>query len=77
MASTDSSRVPTWLWGALIAVAIVLLAAEIFVHHHAAFGIDGTFGFYAWYTVLVGVVGVAVARALALLLGRGGGGEDV
>ncbi len=77
MAHTGASGAPRWLWGVLIAAAIVLLVAEAFVHHHAAFGVDGTFGFYAWYTLVVGVIGVACARALAWLLGRRGGDDDV
>lgn len=77
MAHTGANGAPRWLWGGLIAAAIVLLAAEVFVHHHAAFGVDGTFAFYGWYTVVVGVIGVACARLLALLLGRRGGDDDV
>lgn len=69
---TGGSRypIPRGLWGALIALAALALLAELFVHHHAAFGIDASYAFYGWYTVAVGVAGVLVARALGLLLGR-------
>jgi len=77
MADTGVTGGPRWLWGALIAAALVLLVAEIFVHHHAAFGVDGSFAFYGWYTIVVGVIGVACARGLAWLLGRRGSDDDV
>lgn len=36
-------------WLILGTMLIATVAAEPFVHHHASFGIDGTFGFHAWY----------------------------
>ena len=62
--------VPRRLWAILVAIAALTLLAEFFVHHHAAFGIDGSYAFYGWYTVGVGVIGVMLARLLAMLLGR-------
>ena len=67
---------------ALIGLAAATLVAELFVHHHASFGVDGSYAFYAWYTVAVGVGGVVAARVLAILLGiglvlAGGGAKGV
>ena len=76
MADSSASPVPRWLWRALVAAAIVLVAVDPWLHHHASFGVDGTFGFYAWYTVVAGVIGVGLARSLAWLLGYSGG-DDV
>ncbi|MDZ7747882.1 MAG: hypothetical protein U5K43_02795 [Halofilum sp. (in: g-proteobacteria)] len=62
--------VPRWLWGGLLALAALTLLAELVVHHHASFGIDGSYAFYAWYTVAVGVAAVVLARVLGLILKR-------
>jgi uncharacterized membrane protein len=48
------------LWIASIVVLAVLVLADLGVHHHEHFGIDGTFGFYAWY-------GFAVCAAMVLV----------
>ena len=52
----------TWLiFGALL---LATLAAEPFVHHHASFGIDGSFWFHAWYGFLTCCAMVLVAKPL-------------
>ena len=70
MSERNANGVPRRLWAVLLVVAAATLVAELFVHHHAAFGLDGTYAFYGWYTVGVGVAGVLVARVLAIVLGR-------
>ena len=70
MNAGDRNGVPRRLWGALIALAALTLVAELFVHHHAYFGVDGSYAFYGWYTVGAGVIGVIAARVLAAALGR-------
>ena len=40
------------------------------VHGHPGFGIDGTFGFYAWYGLGTCVAMVLVAKGLGLFLKR-------
>jgi len=55
----------SWLiFGGLL---LATLLAELFVHPHAAFGIDGTFGFHAWYGFVACCAMVLVAK---LVLGR-------
>jgi hypothetical protein len=60
----------TWLWrigGALLALTLL---AQVFVHLHAWFGIDGWFGFHAVYGFLSCVAMVLLAKLLGVLLKR-------
>ena len=58
------------LWAAFIVVLTLTVSADFWVEHHAVFGIDGSFGFGAWYGFLSCVVLVLIAKALATLLKR-------
>ena len=57
-----------WIGFALILAGLVL--GDFLVHGHPGFGIDGTFGFYAWYGLGTCVAMVLVAKALGLGLKR-------
>ena len=57
-----------WIGFALILAGLVL--GDLLVHGHPGFGIDGTFGFYAWYGLGTCVAMVLVAKALGLGLKR-------
>ncbi len=76
MNNGERSTVPLGVWIGLAAVAGLTLVAEFYVHHHASFGVDGEFAFYAWFTVICGVAGVAIARILAAVLRRRGDYRD-
>jgi hypothetical protein len=58
------------LWVGFILVLIVLVALDLVVAHHPHFGIDGTFGFGAWFGFLSCVALVGFAKALGALLKR-------
>ena len=58
------------LWIGFIVVLTVLALADVFLHPHALFGIDGTFGFYSWYGLLTCAAMVLFAKALGFLLKR-------
>lgn len=58
------------LWIGFIVVLTALALADVFLHPHALFGIDGTFGFYSWYGLLTCAAMVLFAKALGLLLKR-------
>ena len=58
------------LWAVFIALLVATLAAELFVAHEAHFGIDGTFGFHAWYGFGACAVLILVAKLLGLVLKR-------
>lgn len=70
MSADNRNTVPRWLWTALLAVAALTVIGEFFIHHHSKFGLDGSFAFYGWYTVVCAVAGVVVARVIGALLGR-------
>ena len=58
------------LWVGFILVLIVLVALDLVMAHHPHFGIDGTFGFGAWFGFLSCVALVGFAKALGALLKR-------
>lgn len=59
----DPSTIRTLKIGS-ITFLVILVAAEFFVHPHPHFGIDGTFGFYAWYGFLTCVAMVVLSKKL-------------
>jgi len=58
------------LWVGAGVVLVALVALDLVVEHHPHFGLDGTFGFGAWYGFAACVVLVLVAKALGVLLKR-------
>jgi hypothetical protein len=58
------------LWAWFIAVLAATVVAEWLIERHAYFGIDGVFGFYAWYGFLSCVGLIVVAKLLGALLKR-------
>jgi hypothetical protein len=49
---------------------VMLVALDLVVAHHPYFGLDGTFGFGAWFGFLSCVALVAFAKALGAVLKR-------
>lgn len=58
------------LWRAGIGVLAATVLGDLVVTHHPHFGIDGTFGFAAWFGFASCVVLVAFAKGLGALLKR-------
>jgi len=58
------------LWVVFIAILAATVIGDFFVEHHPHFGVDGTFGFGAWYGFAACVVLVVGAKALGFLLKR-------
>lgn len=58
------------LWVLFIAVLAATVLAELFISHESHFGVDGTFGFNAWYGFLACAVLILVAKVLGLVLKR-------
>jgi hypothetical protein len=58
------------LWSAFIAILAALVLADLLVDHHALFGLDGTFGFAAWYGFASCIALVLGAKGLGTLLKR-------
>lgn len=58
------------LWILFIAILALTVIAQIFIPVHGDFGIDGTFGFNAWYGFASCIAMVAVAKALGIFLKR-------
>lgn len=78
-ASPDPGERPHWLvrpgtvrglWIGFGAVLAVLAAADLLVHGHPGFGVDGAFGFYAWYGFGTCVLMVLAAKGLGFFLKR-------
>lgn len=58
------------LWGVFILVLVALVVLDLVVAHHPYFGLDGTFGFGAWFGFLSCVALVVLAKALGAILKR-------
>lgn len=57
-----------WLVGLCLLALLVLADFAIVGHPH--FGIDGTFGFYAWYGLVACAAMVLFAKAIGVVLKR-------
>ena len=57
-----------WIWSIIILALLVL--CDFFVKHYNYFGIDGTFGFAAWYGFLSCVVLVFGSKLIGVILKR-------
>jgi hypothetical protein len=58
------------LWIVFIVVLTATVLADLAVEHHPMFGIDGTFGFGAWYGFASCVALIVFAKALGVVLKR-------
>ncbi|MDH5599670.1 MAG: hypothetical protein OEY78_00065 [Gammaproteobacteria bacterium] len=58
------------LWIGFIAILIVIVVAGLFVHQHESFGIEDSFGFFAWYGFITCVAMVVFAKLLGFFLKR-------
>jgi len=58
------------LWVIFALLLVLSVVAEIFIHNHARFGIDGSFGFHAWFGGAACVGIIAIAKFLGLFLKR-------
>ena len=58
------------LWIGYIVVLVLTVLPDLFVAQYEHFGIDGSFGFYAWYGFLACAAMVVAAKFLGKLLKR-------
>ncbi len=58
------------LWIGSIVALVLLVATDLWIHHHAHFGLDGTFGFYAWFGFLCCVAMVVGSKVLGAMIKR-------
>lgn len=58
------------LWRSFLAILAAIVLLDLVVEHHAHFGIDGTFGFAAWFGFLSCVALIVLAKALGTVLKR-------
>ena len=58
------------LWMIFAVILVVTVTADMFIHHHAWFGLDGTFGFGAWFGFVSCIAMVVFAKALGAVLKR-------
>jgi hypothetical protein len=58
------------LWAVFAAILTALVLADLLVEHHPLFGLDGIFGFAAWYGFASCVALVLFAKALGAILKR-------
>ena len=58
------------LWVVFVVILAATVLADLFVAHHPHFGLDGTFGFGAWFGFVSCVVLVLIAKLLGAVLKR-------
>ncbi|MGN7612846.1 hypothetical protein ACQZV8_12260 [Magnetococcales bacterium HHB-1] len=58
------------LWVGFIVILSGLALADLIIHGHPHFGIDGIFGFYSWYGLITCAAMVAFAKGLGMILKR-------
>ncbi len=58
------------LWMVLAAVIVIELLAQVAIPVHGHFGLDGTFGFGAWFGFASCVVLVVIAKGLSIFIKR-------
>ena len=58
------------LWVLFTLLLALSVVAEIFIHTHARFGIEGSFGFHAWFGGAACIGIIVIARFLGLFLKR-------
>jgi hypothetical protein len=58
------------LWMLFIAILAATVAAELLTRHSGHFGLDGTFGFHAWYGFAACAALILVAKLVGLVLKR-------
>lgn len=58
------------LWIGFLAILTLLIGVDLAVDRHADFGVDGTFGFGAWFGFLSCVALIGGAKALGAVLKR-------
>lgn len=58
------------LWIFFIAILTVTVLCDLVVEHHPHFGIDGTFGFAAWFGFASCIFLVVFAKVLGAVLKR-------
>ena len=58
------------LWGAFAMMLVIIVLLDLVIDHHAYFGLDGTFGFGAWFGFLSCVVLIVGAKGLGSVLKR-------
>lgn len=58
------------LWIVFAIILVIVVLADLAVEHHPYFGIDGSFGFGAWFGFFSCVALVVFAKALGAILKR-------
>lgn len=58
------------LWVIFIAILVMTLLPDFVIHQHEDFGIEGSFGFFAWFGFLACVLMVVFAKLLGYVVKR-------
>jgi hypothetical protein len=59
-----------WLWFIFAVVLAAIVLMDLMIEHHSYFGLDGTFGFGAWFGFASCIALIVFAKALGRVLKR-------
>ncbi|RLA36287.1 MAG: hypothetical protein DRR03_04330 [Gammaproteobacteria bacterium] len=63
-------RTIRWIWIAFAGVLLLTLIPSLFIEQHEHFGLEGSFGFYAWFGLVTCAAMVVGAKVLGMFLKR-------
>lgn len=66
---TQPKTIKLLWWGFVLILALTVLA-DFAVKHKAYFGVDGTFGFAAWFGFIACVLIVVISKAFGVIFKR-------
>lgn len=58
------------LWVGAVLILVLLVAGDLIAHHRPYFGIDGTFGFAAWFGLGSCIILAVASKVVGALLKR-------
>ena len=65
-----SPRAIRWIWVAFAGLLLLTLITDLFIEQHEHFGLEGSFGFYAWFGFVTCAAMVVGAKVLGMFLKR-------
>ena len=63
-------RTIRWIWIVFAGLLLLTLIPDLLIEQHEHFGLEGSFGFYAWFGFVTCAAMVVAAKVLGMFLKR-------